>query len=138
MSTPRRAELFTDEKIVESVSNPAAISSTSTLCLMTMDGDYFVEKFEVEMPGGYTANDSAYYTIALVSVGSNLTLASATLQTTAQTGGLGNLTDAVFITVPLTTTFSGTQGDQVNVVLTKTSSGANIPAGSRFVMHARQ
>lgn len=64
-SSPKRPPNFTQEKVVIATTTVAAISATTTIPLGTLDGDYVIEKFEVEDPAGYTSDASNYYDISL-------------------------------------------------------------------------
>jgi hypothetical protein len=211
---PRRPQTFTQEKVVDGASNAAAISATTTLPCCTMDADFVVDKFEVEVVGGYTSDASAYYDISLQIAPATCTATAATdtlnatghnLQTgdsvqftnsggglpagltagttyyvvlvdadhfkvadtlahaqagtnivditTAGTGtqkfakllamyslvtvtGNGDLTTLVFASGTLQNNPTGPSGAQLNVVLTKFSTAANVGANSVFNFHA--
>jgi hypothetical protein len=215
LTNPKRPPTFLQEKFLDGVTNAAAVSATTTLPMGTMDGDYIIEKFEVEMPGGYTADPSAYYDCSLqwAPVSCTATAATDTLNATAhglqtgdsvqftnsggglpagltagttyfavvtdadhfkvsdtlahalagtnivdittagtgtqlfakvlaiyslKTGNNGTLTTLVFASGTLQNNPTGTSGQQLNVVLTKFSTAANIPANSVFNAHGHQ
>lgn len=75
---PRRPNQFTQDKVLLDASTVAAISATTTIPLGTMDGDFTVDKFEVEVPGGYTADAANYYDISLQAKGQTFTAVAAT------------------------------------------------------------
>lgn len=135
MANPRRPNQFVQDKVVADASTVAAIAATSTIILQTMDGDYVVDKFEVMMPGGYTADDTNYYTLTLQK-GATV-LATLSLKTVGG-GGFGNLTDLVPAAATLAANPTGSKDDVLKVVLTKTSAAANVPAGTRLIAHCRQ
>jgi hypothetical protein len=81
LNNPKRPPTFLQEKVILKATNPAAISATATLPLGTMDGDFVVEKFELEMPGGYTADASNYYDISLQVAPVAITSVSSTADT---------------------------------------------------------
>lgn len=65
LNNPKRPPTFFQEKVLEGATNAAAVSGTTTLPCGTMDGDFYVDKFEVEIPGGYAADAANYYDISL-------------------------------------------------------------------------
>lgn len=75
---PKRPPNFTQEKVIDGASNAAALAATTTLPCCTMDGDFFVDKFEVQIPGGYTADATNYYDISLQIAPSVCTATAAT------------------------------------------------------------
>jgi hypothetical protein len=215
LNTPKRPPQFVQEKFLDGVTNAAAVSATTILPMGTTDGDYVIEKFEVEMPGGYTADASNYYDCSLQCAPAAVTATAATdtlnatahgLQTgdsvqftnsggglpagltagttyfavrtgadtfkvsdtlahalagtnivdittagtgthsfakvlamySLKTGADGTLTTLVFKSGTLQNNPTGTSGQQLNVVLTKFGTGANIPANSVFNAHGHQ
>ena len=215
LTNVRRPPSFLQEKILDGVSNAAAVSATTTFPVGTMDGDFVIEKFEVEMPGGYTADPTAYYDVSLqlAPVTCTATAATDTLTATAhglvtgdsvqftnsggglpagltagttyfavvtgantfkvadtlahalagtnivdittagtgtqsfakllamyslKTGNDGTLTTLVFKSGTLQSNPTGLSGQQLNVVCTKFSTAANIPANSIFNVHGHQ
>lgn len=198
-------------KILQDASNSAAVALTTTLPLCTMDGDYRVDKFEVEVPGGYTADAANYYDISLQTAPKAITVNGSTsvitlaghgfqigdaVQFTAGvmptglsagvtyyvivldvntfkvattpanaaagtavaissagttpfvaklmaiysllTGQQGSLTTLVFGTASKFANPYGLAGDQLNIVLTKFGTAANVGANSMFVAHLSQ
>lgn len=132
---PRRPNQFTQDKFLYQTLAVAAVAATESLYLGTADGAYNIEKFEIEIPGGYTASDTNYYAITL-QAGATV-LATLSLKTTSG-GGFGNVTDGVFATATLAAIHTGSRGDTLSVVLTKNASAVNLPAGTVFVVHGRQ
>lgn len=210
---PRRPSTFIQEKVVDGASNAAAVSATTTLPCVTMDGDFEIDSFEVMAVGGYTADPSAYYDISLQIAPASCTATAATdtltatghnlqtgdsVQFTNSGGGLpagltagttyyvvlvdannfkvadtlahaqagtniidittagtgtqffakvlamwsckstanGSLTTLVFANSTLQNNPTGPLGAQLNVVLTKFSTAANVGANSVFNLHA--
>lgn len=212
LNNPKRPSQFVQEKILDGVTNAAAVSATTTLPVGTMDTDYVIEKFEVQCPGGYTSDAAAYYDISLqwAPVTCTATAATDTLTATGhqlvtgdsvqftnsggglpaglsagvtyfavvtdannfkvadtlahalagtnivdittagtgtqsfakllamyslKTGNNGTLTTLVFASGTLQSNPTGYAGQQLNVVLTKFSTAANVPANSVFNLH---
>ena len=211
----RRENKTLMERSVLQAEAVAAVAATSTICLGVADRDFVVDKFELEAPGGYVDNASAYYDISLQPTGQTVTATAATdtltttnphgyvtgdsvqftnsggglpaglsagvtyfvvqvdalnfkvadtfahavagtniidittagtgTQTAAKviamwslkTGANGALTDVVFASATLQQSPTGSLGQQLNVVMTKFSTAANIPAGTRLVAHLR-
>jgi hypothetical protein len=129
MAPPRRPNEFLQEKLTADTLAVAAIAATSSLVLQTMDGAYRINSFELEAPGGYSADASNYYVITL-QAGSTVLATWST-----QTGQQGALTDGVPGQAVLAGTITGAKGDVLKVVCTKAASAANLPAGTRFVAH---
>ncbi len=212
-NSPQRPPV-TREKLVLSAPTVAAISSTTTIPLGTVDGDFVIEKFEVEDPAGYTSDASNYYDISLQTkkrtftaavtdictltahnfatgdsvqvttssalptglsisttyyvvvltantfklsdtlahalAGTNIVDISGTgtgVQSMAKvhamyslvaTTGNGDLVALTFAPATIQSNPTGLSGEQLNVVLTKLASGANLSAGARFIAHAHQ
>lgn len=126
MSVPRRENKTLQERDRVEATIVAAVAATSSIALGTMDRDYVVDSFEVEAPGGYTADDVNRYTITLQAGATVL----ATLDLTTATG---SLVDLVFKAATLAATHYGSAGDTLKAVLTKNGTAANIPAGTRLV-----
>lgn len=216
MSIVKRPSRFVQEKVLDGITNAVAVAATTTFPCCTMDGDFVVDKFEIECPGGYTSDPSAYYDVSLqqapvtisavttatdtvTSNGHNLYTGDS-VQFTNSGGGLpaglsagvtyfavvvdvnnfkvadtlahalagtniidittvgtgtqffaklyamyslkstnnGTLTTLVFGQGTLQSTPSGVRGTQLNVVCTKFSTAANIPANSVINFHAHQ
>lgn len=135
MSVPRRKNTVLAEKVVAALVVPAAVAATTTYVLQTMDGDYAIDKFEIAMPGGYTADATNRYTITL-QAGATV-LATADLTPTGA-NSTGTLTDNVFVNATLAAAVNGANGDTLKVVLTKNGTAVNIPAGTRLVAHCHQ
>lgn len=107
LNNPKRPPNFTQEKVVDGASNAAAVAATTTFPCCTMDGDFVVDKFEVQMPGGYTQDPAAYYDISLQINPVNITTVTAATDTLTINGhGLST-------------------GDSVQF----TNSGGGLPAG---------
>lgn len=132
MAYPRRPNQFVQERINPAASTVAAIAATTTVVLETMDADYIVDKFEVVIPGGYTADDTNRYEITLQK-GATV-LATLSLKTGAG-GGFGNVADNVPAAATLAASPTGSKDDVLKVVLTKNGTAANVPAGTRLVAH---
>lgn len=133
MSTPpRRKNDYLQDKFVLSSLAVAAVSATETILLGTADGDYVVDRFELEAPGGYASDAANYYVITL-QAGSTVLGTWSTL-----TGANGSLVDAVMNQATLASPSVGASGDLLKVVLTKHASAANLPAQTVFVAHCRQ
>src|SRR5579863_905253 len=98
----------------------AAVSATSTFMLGTIFRDYYIEYFELEAPGGYSADASNYYVITL-QAGSTVLATWST-----QTGQQGALTDQVMAQAVLSGSAAGSANDQLKVVCTKHASAANL------------
>ena len=130
---PRRPNSFTQDKDRLDTALTAAQAATGSTWLGTVDGDYVVDKFEVEIPGGYTADDTNYYTITLQA--GAVVLATLTLKIT---GGFGNVVDLVGAAATLAANPTGASGDNLKVVMTKTAAAVNLPIGTRFVAHIHQ
>ena len=65
MTTPRRPNANLQDKVVLTRDVTTAISATTTQLLGTMTRDYLIDRFELEVPGGYSADASNYYVITL-------------------------------------------------------------------------
>lgn len=127
MSVTRRENKTLQERDRVEATIVAAVAATSSIALGTMDRDYVVDSFEIEVPGGYVSDAVNRYTITL-QAGATV-LATADLTPT----GTGSLTDLVFAAATLAATHYGSAGDTLKVVLTKNGTAANIPAGTRLV-----
>lgn len=134
MSTPRRENKTLQERDRLEATTVAAISATGSVALGTLDRDYVVDKFEIEVPGGYTADATNRYTLTL-QVGATV-LATADL-TPSGANSTGSLTDLVFVAATLAAAHAGSAGDTLKVVLTKNGTAANIPAGTRLIAKCR-
>ena len=106
LNLPKRPPTALQEKVLDGVTNAAAVSATTTLPCCTMDGDYVIEKFEVQMPSAYTADASNYYDCSLQWAPVTCTATAATDTLTATGHGL-------------------VTGDSVQF----TNSGGGLPAG---------
>lgn len=127
MSVTRRENKTLQERDRLQADVVTAIAATASISLGTMDRDYVVDSFEIEVPGGYVSDAVNRYTITL-QAGATV-LATADLTPT----GTGSLTDLVFAAATLAATHYGSAGDTLKVVLTKNGTAANIPAGTRLV-----
>ena len=132
MTLTRRANVTLQEKIELSLDIAAAVAATTTFPLATMDGAYEVDKIEISVPGGVTQDPAAYYVVS-VQVG-----ATVLAQYSFQTGQQGTLASNTFGAGVRGATFSGVQGDQLNIVCTKNSTAANLPVQTRVVVHLHQ
>ena len=212
LNQPKRPSAFLQEKAVLQTVAVAAVSATTTLALATMDADFVVDSFEVEVPGGYTSDATNYYDLSLQLKPQTFTAVASTdvctatghkletgdaIQVTNAGGGLpagltagvtyfvikidadtfkladsaahaaagtainittngtgtqsiakvfamysllastgnGDLTTLVFGAATMQPNPTGLSGQQLNAVLTKVASGANLAAGTRLVAH---
>jgi hypothetical protein len=134
MTLHRRANAVLQEIAPIDLDLVAAVSATTIFPIATMERDYAITKFELEVPGGYTADASNYYVITLqTGAGSPVVLATWSTLTSAQ----GSLTTLVFSSAVLSTPPTGVSGDQLNIACTKHASAVNIPAQTRFRVHAK-
>lgn len=130
MSVTRRENLVLRERDRVEATTVAAISATSSIALGTMDRDYVVDSFEIEVPGGYVSDATNRYTLTLQAGATVLATADFTPSGANSTG---TLVDLVFAIATLAATHYGSAGDTLKVVLTKNGTAANIPAGTRLV-----
>ena len=65
MSSAKRPNILYQDKLLGRASTSAAISATVTLPCCTTDGDYRVDKFELQAPGGYATDATNYYVVTL-------------------------------------------------------------------------
>jgi hypothetical protein len=136
MTLERRPNNFVDDKVQFDLDVCGALSDggATTLYLGTMDGDYFIDKFEIVPVVSIAANASNYWVFTL-QVGATVLGTWSTL--TGQQGALTAGTPAAgVLTVPAT----GSKNDVLSVVVTPTGtpSPSTIAVQTRFVVHARQ
>jgi hypothetical protein len=131
---PRRPNAFTQDKDRLELIVTTAIAATGSLALGTMDGDYTVDRFEIIVPGGYTADNTNFYTITLQAAAVVL----ATITTTITAPGTGNIADLTAPAGVLAASPAGSSGDVLKVVFTKAGTAVNLPVGTRLVAHCHQ
>lgn len=69
---------ITQQKVMFGVTTPAVVAATTVIPLCVMDGDYRVDKLEVEIPGGYTIDPANYYDLSVQSSPRAITAVAAT------------------------------------------------------------
>lgn len=106
LNNPKRISGALQEKFIATASNAAAVAATTTLPMMTLAGDFILNRFEVEVVAGYTSDAANYYDISLQ-------IAPATCTATAATDTLA------------ATAHNLATGDSVQF----TNSGGGLPAG---------
>lgn len=108
MPVTKRPNILYQDKLLDGATTNAAISATTTIPCLTMDGDYRLEKFEVESPTGYTADAANYYDISLQTAPRAITTVTAATDT-----------------LTMSTAHNLITGDAVQF----TNSGGGLPAG---------
>jgi hypothetical protein len=111
---------------------PTGLSAGVTYYVIRVDADNF--KLATT-----PANATAGTAIDITGAGTGTqTVCKVLAMWSLKTGNNGTLTDLVFASGTLQPNPTGTSGQQLNVVLTKFGTGANVPAGTRFIAHCRQ
>lgn len=88
MSYTKRPNTWYADKYLIGTQTNAAIAATTTLPVCTMDGDYRIDKFEIEAPGGYAVDPANYYVVSLQTRPQAITVVPSTGIYTAVAHGL--------------------------------------------------
>jgi hypothetical protein len=64
-NAPKRDNQFLKERLREGYTLGTAVSATTTIPICTSGSDYVIDKFEIEVPGGYVEDPANYYVITL-------------------------------------------------------------------------